>query len=509
MKFLKKIINRLTIVSFALLIQLCWIGYIPFVLNNLYYPLSISFSVLSFIVVAFIINKPTDPSIKLAWIVPILVFPFLGWVIYLLFGTKFSTASIRKRISDVSELYIDDALPSSEEILEKTSQINPHMSGQMQYVVNNKFPVYENSSAKYYSLGDDMFPDLLEELKSAEKFIFIEMFIIKPGDMWSEILDILAEKAKAGLDVRVIYDDMGCINHLPSKYYRTLEKLGIKCISFNRFRPFLSVIMNNRDHRKIMVVDGKVAFTGGVNFADEYVNKITRFGHWKDAAVLVKGEAVASFTRLFLEMWNGLRHTDNDIRPFILPASEHPDKSSNGIIQPYGSSPLSSEVLGENIYLNIINNAVRYVYIFTPYLVVDNVINESLILAAKRGVDVRIVIPSIPDKKTVYQLTLSHCPALIAAGVKIYNYTPGFIHSKCFVCDDSIATVGTVNMDYRSLYIHFECGCIFYNSPAVFDVYKDMTDTFNKSEPLKIPQKRRGILKNFYFALLRLFAPLL
>lgn len=507
MKFLKKIINRLTIVSFALLIQLCWIGFIPVLLNSLYYPISLLFSLLSFIVVAFIINKQTDPSIKLAWIVPILIFPFLGWVIYLLFGTRFSTASIRKRISQVSIVTAGD-LPSSDEIIKKTASENRHISGQMQYVASNNFPVYENSSAKYYALGDDMFPDLLEELKKAEKYIFIEIFIIKPGYMWDSILDVLVEKVKAGLDVRVMYDDMGCINHLPSKYYKTLEKVGIKCISFNRFRPFLSVIMNNRDHRKIIVIDGKVAFTGGANFADEYINKVSRFGHWKDAVVMIKGEAVKSFIKLFLEMWNGLRNTDSDIKAFLPPECIS-ESTSEGLIQPYGDSPLNGEVLGENIYLNIINNAVNYVYIFTPYLVVDNVISESLILAAKRGVDVRIVIPNIPDKKTVYQLTLSHCPALMAAGVKIYSYTPGFIHSKCFVCDDIIATVGTINLDYRSLYIHFECGCIFYNSPVVRSVYEDMINTFEQSEVLSIPHRRRGILKNFYFAVLRLFAPLL
>lgn len=508
MKFLKKIINRLTIVSFALLIQLCWIAFIPLFLNNLYYPLSMLFSLLSFLVVAFIINKQTDPSIKLAWIVPILIFPFLGWVIYLLFGTKFSTASIRKRISEVSIAEPEDS--SSNEIIGKVAEKDPHICGQMQYVAKNNFPVYENSYAKYYPLGDEMFPDLLEELKKAEKYIFIEIFIIKPGYMWDSILEILIDKAKAGLDVRVMYDDIGCINHLPSKYYRQLEKVGIKCISFNRFKPFLSVIMNNRDHRKIMIIDGKVAFTGGVNFADEYINKITRFGHWKDAAILVKGDAVKSFIRLFLEMWNGLRSSEkDDINSFIPENTEKYSESFEGLIQPYGSSPLDSEILGENIYLNIINSATKYVYIFTPYLVIDNVLSESLILAAKRGVDVRIVIPAIPDKKTVYQLSLSHCPALIDAGVKIYNYTPGFIHSKCFVCDDKVATVGTVNMDYRSLYIHFECGCIFYGSPVISDVYKDMINTFERSSPLVISHKRKGIIKNFYFALLRLFAPLL
>lgn len=507
MNFFKKYVNRFTFVSLLLLIQLIWIVLIPIYLSRSYYWLSVIFNLISIVVVALIINKRSDPAIKLAWAVPILLFPLLGGIIYLLFGSKVTTLAIKKKIEKHTEVTIKK-LPDSSEIIKSVASSHPHLAGQMSYVASNGFPVYANTAVKYYPTGEDWFPDLIEELKKAEKFIFIEFFILKEGQMWDEILSILEQKVALGVDVRVMYDDFGSINHLPSKYYKKLRSKGIKAIAFNRYLPFLSIVMNNRDHRKIVVIDGNVGFTGGANIADEYINRHKRFGNWKDAVIMLKGDATASLTALFLEMWNGARHTDNDIENY-LPGKVRPCSfEGNGLVQPYGDSPLDSEILGENVYLSIINGATSYIYIFTPYLIIDHTLSEALRLAAKRGVDVRIVIPEIPDKKVIYQLTLSHCPALLDAGVKIYKYTPGFIHSKCFVSDDKVATVGTVNLDYRSLLLHFECGCLIYNSSAILDIKDDFIKTAARSAPLSFKRKKRGIIKNFYYALLRLFAPL-
>lgn len=506
MKIIKKLINRFTIVSLLLLIQIAWIAVVATYLTNDFYTLSVIFTILSVIVSASIINKQYEPEMKLAWIVPILVFPIFGWALYLLFGTKIATRRLRRKFTHSNSLTVRK-LPQSKELFDEVRREQPDLLGLTAYLSSNSFPVYKNTSSKYYPLGDDMFPDLLAELKTAEKFIFIEFFIISEGVVWNSVLEILEEKVKAGVDVRVIYDDFGCINYLSSKYYKELEKKGIKCIAFNRYRPFLSVIMNNRDHRKIIAIDGKVAFTGGVNLADEYINRISRFGHWKDAAVMIKGEAVATFTTLFLEMWNYNRSSFDDTEKLISCSIGAPG-ISDGYVIPYGDSPLDSEIVGENVYLHIISNSKKYLYITTPYLIINSSLNSALILAAKRGVDVRIILPSIPDKRVVYQLTKSHCPALIKAGIKIYNYTPGFMHAKGFVCDDVIATVGSINLDYRSLYLHFECGCIFYKSGIIEDIREDFLTTLEKCEPEKLSGKGIGIFRSFYYALLRLVSPM-
>ncbi len=508
MKFLKKILNRLTVVSLALAIQLLILIAVPWHLGNYYYVLSVVFSLLSLVVVSMIINKESDPAVKLAWIVPILVFPFFGWVIYLLFGTDIDKNIIQKILRKKAPI-ISDKLPSSNGIIEKISQNDKQLASLMSYTAKNGFPAYTNTETKYYKSGEEWLPDLLEDLKSAENFIFMEFFIIKEGQMWSEILKILEDKAKAGLDVRIMYDDVGSINQLPSKYYKKLREKGIKCIAFNRFMPFLSIIMNNRDHRKIAVIDGKVGFTGGANLADEYINVTHPHGYWKDAAVRLEGNAVMSLTSLFLEMWNSHSASDKPdsaYKKFVAPQSASPVPCA---VQPYGDSPLDNELLSENIYLSIINRASDYLYIFTPYLITDNVVSQALILAAKRGVDVRIVIPGIPDKKAVYQMTVSHSMPLMSHGVTILTYEPGFIHSKCFVSDDSVATVGTVNLDNRSLKIHFECGCIFYGGQVVKDLYSDAVSTFEKCLPLDSKKKRFGLLRGFWHSLLRLFAPLM
>ncbi len=348
---------------------------------------------------------------------------------------------------------------------------------------------------------------MLEELKKAEKFIFFEYFIVAHGKMWDSILEILEEKAKKGVDVRVMYDDLGCIALLPKNYPQELEKKGIKCVAFNRLNALAGVIMNNRDHRKILVIDGKVAFSGGINIADEYINIGSKYGHWKDNAIRVKGDAVWNYTVMFLTIWNSFREDDEDYNVFKYEFEDK--KTQNGFVSPYGETPLDTEVTGEDIYLNIINQANDYVYIFTPYLIIDTDMINALNLAAKRGVDVKIVIPGIPDKKIVYTVSESYVEPLVKGGVKVYKYTPGFVHSKVFISDDHIATVGTINMDYRSLYLHFECGCYMEDVDVIKDIKKDLVETINVSKKITKEDAMPNIFKATWQALLRLVAPLM
>lgn len=382
---------------------------------------------------------------------------------------------------------------------------------QSSYISNwAPYPPYYEEETTYFSCGEELYPMFLEDLKNAKEFIFLEYFIVAPGLMFDSILDVLEQKVKEGLDVRLIYDDFGSLNYLPRKFYRQVESRGIKCVCFNPFRPVLSVIMNNRDHRKICVIDGNVAYNGGINLADEYINEQKRFGYWKDTAIRITGNSVWSFTTMFLGMWSYITKQEEDYLKYkkeIPITSPCPQK---GIIQPYGDSPLDKEDVGEIVYMNMISQAKRYVYIFTPYLIIGSEMQECLMNAAKSGVDVRIVVPGKPDKKIVYLLTESNFAPLIKAGVKIYKYTPGFIHAKCFVVDDEIATVGTINLDYRSLYLHFECGTFMYKTSTVLDVKKDALETFKHSRIVSYEDTReRFFLGRVFLMILNLFAPLL
>lgn len=325
--------------------------------------------------------------------------------------------------------------------------------------------------------------------------------------MWESILEILEEKAKQGVDVRVMYDDLGCISTLENSYPKKLEKKGIKCVVFNKLKPVSGVIMTNRDHRKILVIDGKVAFSGGINIADEYININSPYGHWKDNAIKVSGDAVWNYTVMFLSLWNAFEKMDEDFTKFKY--NFESKNVTNGYVAPYAETPLDTEITGEDVYLNIINQANKYVYIFTPYLIIDTDMINALGLAAKRGVDVRIVIPGIPDKKVVYTLSESYLEILVNSGVKVYKYTPGFMHAKVFVSDDNIATVGTINLDYRSLYLHFECGTYFENVSCIKDIKKDAEDTILKSHEVTVKEASPNLIKGIWQALLRLVAPLM
>lgn len=327
--------------------------------------------------------------------------------------------------------------------------------------------------------------------------------------MWNNILEILKQKAAQGVLVRLIYDDMGCFLTLPKDYPAQLRKCGIQCVVFNPFRPLLSAKQNNRDHRKIAVIDGKVAFTGGINLADEYINAIEKHGHWKDAAIMLEGRAAWSFTLIFLQMWELCTHTGESYADYYPWKKQDCPITASGFVQPYADSPMDTEHVGEHVYLQILNNAKEYVYINTPYLIVDDSMLSALCLAAKSGVDVRIVTPHRWDKWLVHMTTRSYYRELIKSGVKIYEYTCGFIHSKTFVSDDRTATVGTTNLDFRSLYLHFECGTLLFDNTAVIEVKEDFLNTLTICQQVSKKDCKTNIVTRLFQNILRLFAPLM
>lgn len=466
--------------------------------------------ILSVLVVMVILNSRLNPAYKIAWIIPIMLFPIFGGLFYLLFG---SDQTRKKFLNEMLPILkkMNHNLTQDSQIIQKIESIDKHASNQSRYITDYALcPIYENTSSEYLNLGERKFERLIEELKKAEHYIFLEYFIIEEGIMWNTILDILKEKAAQGVDVRVIYDDFGCLFLLPTGYDKKLESMGIKCCVFNPFIPILTIRMNNRDHRKICIIDGHTAFTGGINLADEYINAIDKYGHWKDTALIIKGDAVWSFTVMFLSMWEYLRKTSEDYEAFR-PCIHHDEPFENdGFVQPFTDCPLDNELVGETVYLNLIYNAKNYVYITTPYLILDNEMLTALCQAAKRGVDVRILTPHIGDKWYVHAVTRENYGALIDSNVRIYEYTPGFIHAKTFVVDDEYAVVGTINLDYRSLYLHYECGAWLYKTNSVLEVRDDYIEALKVSQMIthadfnSIPW-----YKKILFAFLRIFAPLM
>lgn len=508
-KLIKLLSSRMLIFGLLIAVQVCWLVLMFTRLVSYSDWISAVFSILSILMILYIIKKDEVPAYRMGWILLIMALPLLGGLIYLLLGDKRPAAKMRGQLA-VGNKRLGHLLEENIKEKESLKKINPRASGTCGYVSHTGgFPLWENTSVKYHSLGELQFEDMLKELEKAQRFIFLEYFILDEGKMWNSILEVLRRKADQGVDVRVIYDDVGCLKRIPASYSRTLEAMGIKCIPFNRFIPIVSMVMNNRDHRKIMIIDGSTAFTGGINLADEYINAVVKFGHWKDTGVMLKGDAVWSFTVMFLQMWNSFRPTDSDFDCFR-PSGERP--ATDGFIQPFGDSPLDGEAVSVGVYIDILAQAKDYVYIFTPYLAISDELQLALCSAAKRGVDVRMVLPGIPDKKIAYRLTRSYYGPLLRAGVRLYEYTGGFIHAKSYVCDDELAVVGTINMDFRSLYLHFECGVLMYGSSAVAELKKDAFETFERSTEIRPEDRIKTPVKAFFGALLdsvlRVFAPL-
>ncbi|MCD2491013.1 cardiolipin synthase [Lacrimispora sp. NSJ-141] len=508
MKYKKLITNRILITGLLLIIQVVWMAILLLKLGNYSVWINIAFSVLSVLIVLYIIGKDENSAYKIAWIILILCLPLFGGLLYLCFGNKNPSKKMRKRL-ELEHRRLEKEFQGDDMAIDEIRALDERASGVSTYLKNTSdYTIYKDTDSKYYPVGELMFKDMLEALEKAEYYIFMEYFIIEEGVMWNKILEILERKVSQGVDVRLIYDDMGCVALLPGSYAKILEKKGIKCMAFNPFVPFLSMVMNHRDHRKIMVIDGHTAFTGGINLSDEYINLKQRFGHWKDTGVRLVGEAVWNFTLMFLEMWNAYRKEDRSLEQYKTHVHHPKAFTGSGYVQPFGDSPLDNETVAENVYIEILNQARHYCYIFTPYLIVDNEMKTALSLAAKRGVDVRIVTPGIPDKPLVFRLTRSNYAPLLRAGVKIYEYTPGFIHAKSYVCDDEFAVVGTINMDYRSLYLHFECGTFMYRTEAVMDLKMDAVQTIGKSRPVSLRECRTGIFGGLLDSVLRILAPL-
>ena len=470
-------------------------------------------TILSIFVCIFIINKHEKAGFKLTWIFLILLFPFFGGILYIMLNIWSNPKKMRRAIGR-SITDSRDSFYLSGNRLDELTEKYPEFKTQAYYLQECAgFPVYGNTKQEYFPSGESYHRKVLEELEKAQKYIFLEFFIMKEGLMLNSILEILKRKAAQGLDIRVIYDDMGCIFTLPHDFPVRLKQMGIKTFVFNRFRPIISSLQNNRDHRKIISIDGRVAFTGGLNLADEYINAVERFGHWKDAAIMLEGDAAWSLTLIFLQMWN-LGFKTKDDYPSFYPCKDTENNITDnsgswGYVQPYADSPIDNENVGEHVYTQIINNARKYVYINTPYLIVDDNLLSSLSLAAKSGVDVRIITPHRWDKWIVAITSRSYYRRLITAGVKVYEYTSGFNHGKTFVSDDKIATVGTTNLDFRSLYLHFECGAVVYYGGAVASVKEDFLRTLPGSKEITIKDCARNIFQRIIPDILRVFAPVM
>lgn len=500
--------SRAVMTAFLILIQLLILLLFIVKLSNYFAFLYVFFIVLSLLMGLYVINRPGNPSYKMAWVLLIVLLPLVGGAMYLIFGqprTGWGLAKYFKRVLTRR----DASFAQNCDVMERLEEYDSQLATQAKYTSAVGYPVYGNSAARFFPSGEAAFEEMKKALREAKRYIFLEYFIIEEGTMWNQILDILTEKAAQGVEVRVLYDGFGCILTLPSDYTKQLAARGIHASRLLPVVPILTAMLNNRDHRKITVIDGTVAFTGGYNLADEYINAIERCGHWKDAGVMVRGEAAFAFTRMFLTMWEAATTKALNIEKYR--PLEPVCADGGGFVQPYASNPLNPEDVAEMVYLNLIHRSQEYVYICTPYLVLDDAVSTALCLAARSGVDVRILTPHIPDKWYVLAVTRAYYPQLLEAGVRIYEYTPGFVHAKTMVSDDRVATVGSVNLDYRSLSLHFECGVWLTQSDTVRAVRDDFLKTLSVSEEITMDSEiiRPGLTAGLVRGVLRVFAPLM
>ena len=469
-----------------------------------------AFWVISLFLALWVTTRDENPAYKIGWIFLILAVPVFGILMYFFFSQRKLGPRQRARGSDIVERARPYLLPSKacRDHLWQTSESGFRQS---EYIyAASHFPVWEHTRTRYFPMGADFWESLVEDLRKAEKYIFMEYFIVEEGIMFDTIFEILAAKAEAGVDVRFMYDDIGSMTKVPAGFANMMREHGIHCQVFNPLRPILNSMFNNRDHRKITVIDGRVGYTGGANLADEYITARKRFGTWKDAAIRLEGEAVWSLLVMFLQMWCYAEGVDESLEPFLPERQDNAAVQTDGFVQPYGDSPLDNNPVCQRAYLNLITRARNYVYINTPYLDVGNELLDALTIAAKSGVDVRMTVPHIPDKKMVFLLTKAYYPVLIRAGVKIYEYTPGFIHSKTFVCDDVVGIVGTINLDFRSLYLHWEDGVWLYGTSCLADMKEDYLRTLEIAHEVTYAETQSlGPVRRFVQAVLRVFGPLL
>ena len=446
---------------------------------------------LSLVMALVVINRPGNPAKKITWIFLIMLVPVFAIPFYIYVDREIGHRLVRRRLEEIGQ-QTAGCIPPRPEAAARLRAHSPGAARLAAYLERcSGLPVFENSQAAYLPSGEAAFEEMLAQLETARKFIFLEFFIVEEGYMWGRILSVLERKAREGVEVRVLYDGTCAIGKLPYRYPRQLEELGIRCRMYAPLRPLVSTHYNNRDHRKIMVIDGRAAFTGGVNLADEYINRVDLHGHWKDVAVRITGEAVRGFTLMFLQMWNVESWEQEDYGRYL--AASAPVEAAGWVI-PYGDSPFDQENVGEMVYMDILNRAESYVHIMTPYLIIDHEMITALTFAAKRGVDVKLIVPARPDKKTVFAVTHSYYRELIEGGVRIFEYTPGFVHAKIFVSDGGTAVVGSINLDYRSLYLHFECAALLCGGAAPAEVEADFQQTLAKCREVTLEDCRRDSL---------------
>lgn len=505
---LRMIFGRTGIIILLLGVQLLLLFNIFMVLERIIPYVLGTLLVFTVIMVIYLINSDHNSNVKLTWITLITLLPGFGGLLYIFIQQDIGHRTIKKRLKIIIK-ESQTEFPKQKDLMEKLKQENKGLYNLATYTGKaGGYPIYEGDLTKYFSVGEDAFEEILIQLKKAEKFIFLEYFIIDEGYMWGQVLKILSDKVKEGVEVRLMYDGSCEFALLPHSYPKKLEKLGIKCKVFAPIRPFLSTHYNYRDHRKILVIDGNVGFTGGINLADEYINRKVVYGHWKDTTIMTQGESVDNFTLMFLQMWN----INENNRSYMtdLYKAQPLKKREKGYVIPFGDSPLDNDKVGQMVYMDILNRAENYVYIMTPYLILDGEMVTSLQFAARRGIDVKIIMPHIPDKKIVFAQSRSHYKELIKSGVEIYEYTPGFIHAKVFLSDDIKAVVGTINLDYRSLYHHFECALYMEEVSTLVDIKRDFKDTLEKSQRVTLDDiKNYNIFVKIAGMVLKVLAPLL
>lgn len=472
--------------------QLRWLGFV--------------LSALSVVTALHLITRPDKYAFKILWTFLILLFPLFGGVMYWTFHFQTASTGFRKILQK-----IEDAQHAEYRTLcvpEEPTIANGQDTRLLSYLRNTAaLPAYEHTESRYFGDGKEMLSAMLFDMRRAKKFIFLDYFIIEEGIMWDAILKVLRERVAEGVDVRVIYDDLGCLLTLPVGYQKILRSYGIQCEIFNRFHPLLTTLQNNRDHRKIAVIDGKIAYTGGINLADEYINEKLRFGHWRDCAVRVQGAAAESFTAMFLQTWHLLSRTREPLLDLI--TDRDSTTPSDGWVQPFTDSPMDKIHVGERIYNHAISRAQKSLYITTPYMTLGEEMIAALKWCAQSGVDVRIFTPGIPDKKVVFFTTRSYYRELLAAGVKIYEYTPGFVHAKIVVSDDDFCMIGSTNMDFRSLYLNYECGACFYGSKMIADVKNDILNLQNDCHEVTVADCKTNFILRALQDICRMFAPIM
>lgn len=501
---MSKMLRRVLTVIPAAAVQALWILLLVKWLSPYAAYITLALSVAAVLLVLFIIIKRDETAYKILWLLVILTVPVAGALLYLLFGNRRTARPLRKRLRRVQEAGQPAPLPcggtpfEGEKRMEQTVRWLEHKTG---------YPLMRAEDVRYYPLGDAMYPDMLTDLRAAKKTIYLEYFIIEPGEMWQSIVDILAQKVREGLDVRVMYDDLGSISTFNFSNALALEKLGIRCVTFN---PLLALkgTANYRDHRKMLIVDDAVAYSGGVNLADRYINREHPYGHWKDTGFRLTGAPVRSFTHMFLTFWNAFSLQKEEPMPMPPAAAAAEPAAQDGWVLSYYDSPLNSEATSNRLYIDLLSQATDYAWFFTPYLMLGDDLLDAMLAAAQRGVDVRIIMPGIPDKKLIFRMSRSFYQVLLTGGVKIYEYTPGFVHAKSLVCDDRAATVGTVNLDYRSLFLHFENNSLFYRGSIVARVKEDFLATQSQCRAIEACDMKRYSRRWIVDGVLRIFAPL-